>query len=365
MKTRFAVILLLLMGTLCPFQAVSADSLFYTGDIIVESINMTVEADAEATVNAVYLLTNRGSEDQGVDLQFAQSPVALDANGEGLSNPVLFSAGETKSISLTCTLNITGETAKMLFLDPTMLLDGKPSSEPTKALLIEALLPGGINGLAWASQEPDGEGFEGSRRSYSWSSSDVYPTTLCLKWSTLQVEISVEKSATPQVITSSDQTIGLEITLRNNGNTTVNKIALADLFTAFEFEAVAPSWEFSEQGTWLVWTKNINRLEPGQSENVTYSVKYIGSGAQNYDFDLRPCVVTVDGHLVSVSNKVRMSRNIQVMPAPPDPEVPPESEADPLHFPSLPVIGGIVIILAIARGGYVIWRRRRTKDDVN
>jgi hypothetical protein len=357
MKVKIAVITVMLLGTLCPFQVALASDLFYAGNIIIDSIAIRVEADDEATVNAVYLLTNRRRYNEKVNLQFVQSPVPLETDGEELCNPVVFKPYEKKSINLTCNLNITGETTKTLSLDPTMLFNGKPNSEPTKALLIKVFLPQGINCLAWANQEPDEEGYEDGRKFYSWSSVDIYPTTLCLKWSTLQVELSVEKSVTPQDITTPDQIINLEITVQNRGDTAVNRISLTDQYVALEFAAVDPLWEFREQGPWLFWRKNINSLEPGETRTLAYSVKYVGFSSYSYDFDLKPSVVTVDGHLVVVSNKVRVSQSGAAMPAPTDSDVPTESEAERLRFPSLPLLGGIMLILAVGGGGYLIWRR--------
>ncbi len=361
MKAKIAVIGLMLLGTLCPFQVALASDLFYVGDIIIDSVSIRVEADDEATVHVVYLLTNRGPEHEEIALQFAQSPVPLEANGQELGNPVVFEPGERKSINLTCRLNITGETTKMLALNPTMLFDGKPNSMPAKALLIRVLLPEGIKGLAWANQEPDEEGLQDSRRFYSWSGVDIYPTTLCLKWSTLQIELSVEKSVRPQEITSSGQTINVVITIQNKGETPVNNIALVDQYLALDFGRGEPLWEFVEREGWLFWTRNINSIGPGEIRVFAYSLKYTGFSSQSYDFDLKPCVVTVGGHLVCASNKARLSQRGGTTPAPINPEVPIESEAEPLRFPSLPLLGAIILTLVIARGGYVIWRRRHTR----
>ena len=362
MKTRIAVIVVMLLGTVCPFQMALASTLFYEGDIIIDSIGIRIEVDDEATVKAVYLLTNRGSEDEEIDLQFAQSPVPLEVDGEEAGNPVMFRPGETKPINLTYNLNITGETTKMLLLDSTMLFDGKPNSEPAGVSLIKVLLPEEINGLAWANQEPDQDGFEDGRRFYSWSGVDIYPTALSLKWSTLQVELSVEKSVKPQEITTPGQIINVEITIHNKGDTVANRIGLADEYSAFDFEAVEPLWEFGRQEAWLFWMRNINSLEPGGVMTLAYSVKYIGFSSQNYDFDLKPCVVTVDGHLMVVSNKVRMSQGGGTIPAPTNSEAPIEAEAEPLRFPSVILIGGIILILTIVRGGYLIWRWRRSRQ---
>jgi len=361
MKTRIAVIIVMLLGALWPFQAALASDLFYEGGIIIDSIDIRIRADGDATVSVVYLLTNRGDENEEVDLQFVQSPAPLETNGEELSNPVMFGPRETRQVDLTYNLNITGETTKMLFLDPTMLFDGKPNSEPAKALLMKVLLPQGINGLAWANQEPDDEGLEDSRKFYSWSGVDIYPTILCLKWSTLKVELSVEKSVRPQEITTPGQIINVVITIENRGDTVANKIGLTDEYSAFDFEAVEPLWEFGRQESWLFWTKNIGSMAPGEIRIFAYSVKYIGFSSQSYDFDLRPCVVTVDGHLMYVSNKLRMSQRGGATPAPTDSEVPIEAEAQPLRFPSVTLLCGVLLILTMARVGYLIWRRRHVR----
>ena len=364
MKAKIAVmIIVILLGTLWHFQAASASDLFYEGDIVIESIGIRVEAGGEATVNAVYLLSNRGSEEEEVDLQFAQSPVPLQADGEELDNPVVFKAGERKSINLACKLDITGETTKMLTLDPTLLFNEKPNAEPAKALLIKVLLPEEIPGLAWANQEPDAEGFEEGRKFYSWSGIDIYPTTLSLKWSTLKFELGVEKRASPQEITTPDQIINLEITVQNKGDTAVNNIALIDQYVASDFEGVEPLEEFGEHETMLFWAKKIDSLGPGETRTIAYSLKYIGFSPQSYEFDLKPCVLTVDGHLVSVSNKVRMRQSGEAMPPPEGQEAPTEPEAAPLHYPGLPLVGGIILILAILGGaGYFIRRRRRARQ---
>jgi hypothetical protein len=361
MKAGIGVTMLMLLGTLCPFQLASASDLFYAGDIVIDSVSIEVEADGDATVYAAYLLTNRGSEEEEIDLHFAQCPVSLEANGEELSNPVVFGPGERKSINLACKLNITGETTKMLSLNPTMLFNGKPNSMPARGLLIRVLLPEGVRGLAWANQEPDEEGVQGSRRFYSWSGVDIYPTTLCLKWSTLQVELSVEKHAAPQEITTRDQIMNLEITVQNKGETPVNNIALVDQYLAVDFERAEPLWEFVEREGWLFWTRNIPLLGPGETMTLAYSVRYTGFSSQDYDFDLRPTVVTVGGHLVCVSNKLRMSQRGGAAPVPTGQEEPIEPEAESLRFPSLPLLGGIILILAAARGGYLIWRWRHTR----
>jgi hypothetical protein len=359
MKIKIAVIIgALLLGTLCPFQLALASDLFYTGNIVIDSVTIRVDADDDATVDVAYILTNRGSYSEQVDLQFAQSPVPLESDGGELINPVVFKPNEKKSISLTCNLDITGETTKTLSLDPTILLNGKPNSEPTKELLVKVFLPEGIRDLAWANQEPNREGVEAGRKFYLWNSVGIYPTILCLKWSTLQVELLVKKRVIPQEITSINQIISVRINLYNSGDTTVNEISLTDKYSGFEFAPVYPWWEFGGQEPWLIWRENIYSLEPGKGITLVYFMRYVGLGSQNHDFDLEPCVITVDGHLVVVSNKVRMSRSGEAMPAAVASDVLSRSETEPVHSPSLPLLGVVMLVVAVVRGGYLIWRRK-------
>jgi hypothetical protein len=180
---------------------------------------------------------------------------------------------------------------------------------------------------------------------------------LRLKWSTLQVDLGVEKNVTPREISTPDEIIDIQITVRNEGDKAVESVGLTDQYSAFDFVAVTPLGEFGKHEPWLLWRKNISALEPGETKTLAYSVRYVGFSHQTCEFDLEPCVVTVDGHLVFASKRVRMSQSIDAMPPRADSDNPPEPEGEPLHFPSLPLLGGIAIILAIVRGGYLVWKR--------
>jgi len=351
-----------LLGILLCLQAASATELFYTGGVEIDSIGIRVEVDDKATLKAVYLLTNYGDGAEEVNLRFAQCPASLWADGEELHNPLVFKPGESKSINLTCKLDIAGETTKRLYIDPTLLFDGNPNSKPTKALLIKVLLPEGVDELISASDEPDEEGFEGGRKFYTWSGIGIYPTPLSLIWSTLQVDIDVQKKASPQKITAPDQVIKVEITIKNNGNTSVNNIILSDQYVASDFEAVEPLDEFSRRESILSWMKKIDSLAPGESRTLAYSVKYIGFSPRNYDFYLKPCVMVIDGHLASMSNKVRMSQEGEGALPSATLKTSVEAEAARIHYPSIPMIAGVVFLLAILGGiGYFVRRRRHAK----
>jgi hypothetical protein len=365
------VIILVLASLLCTFQVVSAEDLFYSGDVVTESVGINVDIDQqEATVTAVYLLNNRGSDIEEINLQYDCSPALLEIDGETLENPVMFYPGDRKSVTATFKLDTTGEITKTLYLVPTLLFNGSPNSKPAASIMIKALLPEGVNGLAWASHEPDEESFESGRKHYSWKYVDVYPTPLTLKWSTLVVDLSLEKSASPIEITQPDQVINIEITLKNNGDTELSDIHLVDQYPVSHFADIEPLTESGTRENILFWQKTIDSLSPGETISLNYSVTYIAPVTQDYELDLKPTVVTVGGNLVSVSNKVRMKLSTEVPTSTPEPQAPaeteksPEHEEDKLDNSSWPLIIGIVVpvlLIIMAGTGYFFRRHRRAE----
>ncbi len=365
MKAVIALIISLI-GILCCFQAALAADLFYSGDVVIESVGINIDIDDEdATLTAVYLLRNQGSIEEQVDLQWADPSASLTLDGETLVNPVTFNPGERRAINVAFNLKNAGETTKTLSIDPAMLFDGKPHAEPAGTVLIEALLPEGVNALAWASQEPDEESMDGGRALYTWKAAGLYPTSLTLKWSTLGIDLSIEKSANPKEITEQDQIITIQLTLNNNGDTALENIYLVDQYVLSDFEMVEPLVESGTRENILYWEKHISSLGPGEKTTASYSVKYIATIPQIYEFDLNPTVVTVDGHLVSVSNKVRIKQSVELPlltpeATPAEPATTPEPAEDETEgFPWVLVIGIIVAaLIIIAVVSYVLLKRK-------
>ncbi|UCG83586.1 MAG: hypothetical protein JSW38_01850 [Dehalococcoidia bacterium] len=361
------VVLVSLLGT---FQAISADDLFYSGDVVTESLGINIDIDdEEATVTAVYLLNNLGSETEEINLQCDYSTALFQIDGETLENPVVFNPGDRKSVTATFKLDITGETTRTLYLVPDLLFDGSPNSEPAAVIMIKALLPEGVNGLAWASHEPDEESLESGRKRYSWTYFDVYPTPLTLKWSTLGVDLSLEKSASPVEVTQPDQVISIEITLKNNGDMELVDIQLVDQYSASHFAEIEPSTESGTRENILFWQKTIDSLSPGETMSLHYSVTYIAPITQDYELDLKPTVVTVGGNLVLVSNKVRMEISTEPHASTPEPQATAEPEKSPgreegtLEDSSWPLKSGIVVpVLLIMAGAVYFFRKRRRAE---
>jgi hypothetical protein len=374
MKAVIALIVSLI-SMLCTFQTASANDLFYSGDIVTHSVAVNIDiGDQEANVNAVYLLGNRGTQTKEIVLGYGYSPASLQIDGETLENPVVFNPGDRKSVTVNFTLNSTGETTKTLSLDPTLLFNGSPNSEPAATVTIKALLPEGVNGLVWVSQKPVEESRENGRTQYYWKDTDIYPTQLTLKWSTLGIDLGIEKSASPAEIKQQDQVINIEITLANNGDTELKDIHLVDQYVSSHFSDINPAAESGAMEEMIFWQKTINTLGQGETTTLKYSVKYIGTVSDAREFDLNPTVVTVAGNLVSVSNKVRMKLETEATVTTPEaqtvtkPDTNSDLESEPgaekpgdSTWPYAMYIGIAVMVIAIVSVGYIIYRRKSKK----
>jgi hypothetical protein len=250
MKVVLAVALAFI-SILCACQAASARELFYSGNIVADSIGINMDiGDEEAAISLIYLLVNRSTEMEEINLEYPAAPASVTTDGEALANPVVFYPGDRKAVTIDFKLDTKGDTSKSITLDPTLLFGGNPNSEPAGALTISASLPAGVTGLTWASQEPDEESIENGRYHYTWKDTDVYPTQLTVTWSTLGIDLSIEKSASPMEITQADQVIMVEITLTNNG---VQDSTIFTWWTSIYHLTLVRSNQQANPAPWKTW----------------------------------------------------------------------------------------------------------------
>jgi len=351
---KIGIIILFLLS----FQSVLASDLFYTGDIEINSLGINVDIDNEAKITGVYSLANRGDKKEEINLEFNQTSAQLEIDDQKIVNPIEFGPKERKLIYLNYSSQIQGEVTKNFCFDPHLLFNGKPNSKPVGSVLIKVFLPNGINKIITANQEFREEGLENGRKFYLWSKSDVYPTTLCLKWSTLKIDLEVTKTVTPKEITEPNQKIDVEIVVKNKGDSAIKNIVLSDQYFLSDFQALQPSNEFKKEEEMLLWEKKIDSLKAGESKTVSYSIKYIRLDPQTFEFDLKPCIVTVDGHLASVSNTVRVKHSGKEISSQEWLESAEKQAKKRFYFPYLPVIIAIFIILIIVGIGYLIFKKK-------
>jgi len=347
---------------LCLVQTVSVSELFFDGDIMIDSIIANIEIGDNATVFVQYTLINEANKEETVDLAFSQLPVQLWIGDEKLENPVVFKPKEEKTIKLGYITSVGGNTTKVFSFNPTLTFNGEPNSKRVRSSSVGILLPDGIKKIIGAKKEYYSKevGMKG-RVLYKWIDNDIYPTTLTIRWSTLDVNLDIVKKASPQKITAPNQTITVEITLENMGDKEVNNIILTDDYVPSDFEGVEPLEEFTipkvnASDPRLFWIKGIRKLQPGEIRTISYSVRYIGDVSQIYDFDLKPSTVIVNGHLVAVSNEVTISKMVGATLVEEAPEVPEKTKGFPTQYL---VIGAIIAIIAVLAVAYLIKSRKK------
>jgi hypothetical protein len=358
--------LLCLFMSACPHRAL-ADSPFYEGEIVIDSVEALVDIEEEASVEIKYILVNRSDAETTVDIDVLIPDADVLIDGEEFSNPLAFNPGEVKDLVVSAVIEPQGEDTKTLAIPTNLALDGKFHAEWTKLWVVRATLPEGVRGIILASKEPTEQGAnEAGRITYTWEYVNIYPTTLDFKWSVLDLALDLEKRVSPEKITEPDQILTIEVQIQNLGDREIANVLLLDDYVPTDFEAVEPLGELfipetEESDPHLFWAKEILLLGAGEKRSFQYKVKYTGDVSVIHDLELKPCRVMVEGRLVSVSNLVRISKMVGA-----GQEVAQQEELEKsAPFPLWAVI--ILAFVGIALGAFMIFRglslAKRGKQD--
>jgi uncharacterized repeat protein (TIGR01451 family) len=344
--------------------ASAEDELFYTGSIHIDSIIADIVIDKDATISIEYALANSGNAKEQINLGFLSPSAKLYSDDKQLSNPVLFKAGEKKTIKVTYKSAISGEVTKTFSFNlGDITFNGKPNSNRCGEFVADIKLPKGIKKIIWSNKEP--YGYKTDKNGfvvYTWQEADRYPTMLGIKWSTLDINLGVAKSASPEKITRANETIIVSIIVENNGNNELANVVLTDNYLPSEFEGVSPKEEFSipqvnGSDPRLVWVKKIASLKPKERKTISYSLKYIGDVSKVYNFDLKQSVVTVDGHLAGVSNAVSIRKMVGVKELAKEPQ----KANIGVDYKWLTITALAIALIAIASILFLKKRKKQTK----
>lgn len=327
---------------------VNADELFYTGNIAIDSLSAEIDVGQNASVTVEYTLVNHGEEKEDVNLRFSPENALALLDGVELSNPMSFAAGETKELSLSYSIEVGTEDYKVIIFNAVLLFNDKSNSQTISNYHVKAILPSGINRLA-DSNMPYETTSEDGRLAVIWTESNIYPIPLSFSWSTMDIDITATKEATPSTISSPNEVVSIEVTIQNNGDEEVRDIELYDDFFPTLFEAVEPLEEFNlvypeDSDPHLYWTKKVDSLQPGESRVYTYSIKV---KVLSPETTLNPLTILVNETPVAASNDIIIHG---------EPEEP--HELAERGFPTLYIIIGAIVIAAIV-ALFVVRRLRK------
>jgi hypothetical protein len=327
-------------------------TLFYTGDIYIDSLSATIDVTNEATIIVEYTLVNQGDNKETVNLTFSHPDAAAFVDKDESSNPVDFNPGEKRKLTFSYSLSLPSAEFQRIMFAPMLFFNDMPNSQRTKSYNIRLILPEGVKKLVYSNKPYTNIVTEGIRVAILWKKSDVYPTTLVAAWTTLDVDIAAVKKATPSKLTAPGEIVEVEITIQNKGGKEIRDITLSDNFFPNAFEAVAPMDEFElvqpeMSDSHLYWKKKIEGLKPGETKSYTYSIKVKALGTETR---LDSLVVLVNGIPVSVSNDVILYSELEERYKP---------EAPERKFPTKFVIIGVVVVAVIIASVLVIKSRRK------
>ena len=320
-----------------PIQA----ALFYTGDVSIDSFSATIDVTDKAAVSVECVLVNHGDSQEAINMTFFPPEATARIDENELANPVIFAPGETKTLSLSYSLDLqTGESQGIRFA-PMLFFDEMANSNKVNSYSVRLILPEGIERITYSSLPYTDTADQDGRVVIIWEKSDFYPTPLAVSWTTLDVDIAAVKKATPESVTSPGEVVEVEVTVQNKGTEEISDITLIDNFFPGTFEPVEPLDEFNlveseNSDPHLYWTKEINSLDPGETVVYSYSVKVKALGLETR---LDPLVVLINDTPVSVSNDIILYSELA------ERYEPGASQGFPTFYV---IIGAVIVAAAIA-----------------
>ncbi len=284
MKYKIIILTLLLFLLPLAFSQVQ----FYDGSIEVKSL----EAEIDGSVALEYVLVNNGDKEESVSLSYLNI-------GNLPEEDITLQPGKEKTIQATYDIEITGEDYKTLKFNPVILFNGMYHSKTTGNYYVKLVLPEGVEEIVSSSKEHDNITEDGA---YIWNKKDIHPTALNVRWSELDADIEVTRTATPTTITWTPPEIQITATIKNNGVEEIKDITLEDSFTHGIFKGVSPikEFEYFDGGRVLQWEKKIKSLKPGEEKTLQYTVKI----EKGMNIKLNSLRVMVDDSLVAITDEI-------------------------------------------------------------
>ncbi len=311
MTKRLSFLLLPLLLS-AHFLPAFSGGIFYQGPIKIEVLAVQIDVQDSASLTAEYTLTNRSNQETEVVLSHAEEGATIYLGKEPLPDFVSFEPGQTRTVLLKWKPSISGENTRSISFNPSLLLDGKRNNAPVLLYTIDLLLPSGVPSIIGASLDPKDQTTETSGRvRYQWQETDLYPTTFFVKWSTLGINLKLEKSSSPTRIQEKGEKLHVSLTVTNQGEQNVNSLTLRNNYDPNFFSAGEPEENFrlsesTESDPRLYWQAEIETLAPDETRIFEYSLRFNSNSSQLHHFQLGPTGAFYDGELVGVSNGVAL-----------------------------------------------------------
>jgi hypothetical protein len=327
-------------------------ALFYTGGVSIDSLSAIIDVTAEAEITVDFDMVNHGDDAEALNITCFPVDTVVRIDGNELSNPVDFQPGTKRKLSLNYSIDLPAAEYQSITFAPMVLFNDLAGSQRLKSYDVKLILPEGVERIIYSSMDYDDTDSQDSRHVVLWAKENLYPSSLVVAWTTLNVDIAAVKKATPSQLTTPGETVEVEVTIQNNGDKEVTDIILSDNFFPGAFEAVAPIDEFElvepeNSDPHLYWSKVIDSLKPGETATYSYSVRVTDLSV--LETKLGPLLVLVEDTPVSVSNDIILYSELAESYGP-------ESSGG---FPLLYVTIAVVVVAAITGSFFFVRSRKK------
>jgi hypothetical protein len=222
-----------------------------------------------------------------------------------LNNPVFFNPGDIKEVHVTYNQDIKGTTLKGLNINPVLLFDGMQYSKRINFDNVKLLLPSGIKKLITSNIKYDSTSY-GNRTAYYWNKKIVYPTSLNVRWSTIDADISIKKSVLTEII-KPDEVMIIEVLVENRGNKDARDVVLYDTLSLLRFEPIEPMEDFEiENNMVATWKKQVDILKAKETRKFIYEIILKDPSITA----LKPAVAIFNNSLIGISTDVEIRDKI-------------------------------------------------------
>jgi hypothetical protein len=269
---------------------------FYQGPVTIESITGRIILDREGQPEFRFdwNVANVSGKAEDISIGFRNST----------SEKIRIGAGERMTHAFIPVFQISGkgEPTRGLKIDLVPVINGLVPAKAIPRTSIRVELPEGI--VLLRSSKPAKVSTEGNNTILMYDEQDRYLTPLTLVINTSGMGLEIRKSLKPERVVPGPVEVTLNIT--NLGQRALSEVQLEDSFDPRDFSAEGPDFSLyqgEENDSRILWNSTIDRLGPGESTEVLYTVK------ANYpvtNVTLDAAKATVKGILVGVSNKVRL-----------------------------------------------------------
>ncbi|MCK4660934.1 MAG: hypothetical protein KAV82_15545, partial [Phycisphaerae bacterium] len=296
-------------------------------------VSLDIQGDV-ALVQARYVLANQdvvaktltvtpiealvGASKAGAQASWTVAPRAQTAQQappmpQVPSTTVTLAPAETQEVVFVYTIPTLHERIFATRIDPGIMVNSRLFAQHADSFHLAATLADTATRLVTATRPYQEVTEQDGRLTYSWSGADIYPYPLVFKWTDLDVNVEVVKTAVRD-----QNNVNVEISLTNKQATPVSNLLLEDVFNVGEVHhlntADQPDFEFidvAESDPAIAWRKTVPVLQPGE----TLVFRYTLLGAQNL-VHVSPTTVYASPMIVAVSNSVGLA----ALPPPPKPE---------------------------------------------